>query len=98
MPSNTVCQLLDTGIDLEHPDLNVDINNSASFIANESSDVVGVAARATVVAVKVYNNLPDIDPNSGCPVSSIINGVDFVSIKAQPGDFINMSLGGGRYS
>jgi len=100
---------------LDHSDLNVDVDNSVSFIANESaddqvghgthvagilaaknnsSDVVGVAAGATVVAVKVCNKLPDSDPNSGCPVSSIVNGVDFVSIKAQPGDIINMSLGG----
>jgi hypothetical protein len=107
--------ILDTGIDLDHQDLNVDINNSASFIATESADdqvghgthvagilaakdntrdVVGVAAGATVVAVKVCNSLPPSDPNSGCPASSIINGVDYVSIKASPNDIVNMSLGG----
>jgi len=110
-----IAWILDSGIDLDHPDLNVDVNNSASFIASESADdqdghgthvagiiaaknnsigVVGVAAGATVVAVKVCNSLPPSDPNSGCPVSSIINGVDYTAIRAQPGDIVNMSLGG----
>lgn len=30
--------IIDHGIDLDHPDLNVDVQNSASFIANESAD------------------------------------------------------------
>lgn len=30
--------ILDTGIDLDHPDLNVDVANSVSFIATESAD------------------------------------------------------------
>lgn len=36
--TGTTAWILDTGIDLDHPDLNVDVNNSASFIASESAD------------------------------------------------------------
>jgi hypothetical protein len=111
--------ILDSGIDLDHPDLNVDISNSVSFIAKESADdkvghgthvagilaaknnsrdVVGVAAGASVVAVKVCNSLPPSDPESGCPADVIIDGLDYVSTNAQPDDIINMSLGGPAYS
>ncbi len=107
--------ILDTGIDLDHSDLNVHTGNSVSFIANESADdqvghgthvagiiaaqnnsqdVVGVAYGANVVAVKVCNSLPPSDPDSGCPVDAIIDGVDYVSNNAQPNDIVNMSLGG----
>ena len=103
--------VLDTGIDLTHPDLNVDVQNSASFIANETANdgnghgthvagiiastgqntgIQGVAAGATVVAVKVCHD----DEQLGCPENSVINGIDFISIRAQPGDIVNMSLGG----
>lgn len=51
--------------------------------------VVGVAAGATVVAVKVLNSL-----GSGLN-SGVIEGVDYVAENAAPGDVANMSLGGG---
>lgn len=52
-------------------------------------DVVGVAAGATVVAVKVLNSL-GTGMNSG-----VIEGIDYVAANAEPGDVANMSLGGG---
>lgn len=103
--------ILDTGIDLDHPDLNVDVQNSASFIANEPADdgnghgthvagivastgqntgIQGMAAGATVVAIKVCHD----DPNLGCPINSIVDGIDFIAIRAEPEDIVNMSLGG----
>lgn len=107
--------ILDTGIDLNHSDLNVDTNNSASFISGESSDdgnghgthvagiiassgnntnVVGVATGATVVAIKVcYDEAPS-QFESQCPASSIINGIDYISIRAQSNDIVNLSFGG----
>lgn len=112
--TGTTAWILDTGIDLDHPDLDVDVPNSVSFIAAESADdvvghgthvagiiaaennsidVVGVAAGATVVAVKVCNSLPPQDPESGCPTNDIIDGVDYVASHAQSGDIVNMSLG-----
>lgn len=101
--------VLDSGIDLDHPDLNVDTNNSASFISGESADdfnghgthvagilaaidntreVVGVAAGATVVSVKVLNQ------NLFATTTSICNGVDYVATQASTNDVINMSIEG----
>ena len=53
--------------------------------------VVGVAAGATVVAVKVLNRR-----GSGS-ISGVIAGVDYVAANAPSGDVANMSLGGGFY-
>jgi subtilisin family serine protease len=103
--------ILDTGIDLDHPDLNVDVGRSTSFVDNNPDDknghgthvagtiaainnsvgVVGVAAGATVVAVKVLGN-----GGSGS-YSGIIAGVDYVAGAAGNGDAANMSLGGSAY-
>jgi subtilisin family serine protease len=101
--------IIDTGIDLDHPDLNVDVSKSRNFNSgssandgnghgthvagtiaakNNSIGVVGVAADATVVAVRVLGN-----SGSGS-YSQIIAGVDYVRSAAQPGDVANMSLGG----
>ncbi len=103
--------IIDTGIDLDHPDLNVDLVNGWNFVAgtqaadddnghgshcagiaaaiDNDEGVIGVAAGATVVPVKVLNRR-----GSGS-YSTIIAGVDWVADHAAPGDVANMSLGGG---
>ena len=103
--------IIDTGIDLDHPDLNVDKINGYNFIANtqvadddnghgshcagiaaavdNSEGVIGVAAGAPVVPVKVLNRR-----GSGA-YSVIIAGVDWVAENGIPDDVANMSLGGG---
>lgn len=108
---NNVAWIIDTGIDLDHPDLNVDVARSKNFdnekksadddnghgthvagtiaAIDNDSYVVGVAAGATVVAVKVLNR-----QGSGW-TSNIIAGVDYVAANGSPGDVANMSLGGG---
>jgi subtilisin family serine protease len=105
--------IIDTGIDLDHPDLNVDKTSGWNFIANtQTADddnghgshcagiaaavdntigVIGVAAGAKVVPVKVLNKR-----GSGA-YSVIIAGVDWVAEHGVPGDVANMSLGGGFY-
>ncbi len=103
--------VIDTGIDLDHPDLNVDVGRSANFVlrgkgspddgnghgthvagtiaaVDNDCDVVGVAAGAAVVAVRVLDN-----SGSGS-YSGVIAGVDYVAANADPGDVANMSLGG----
>ncbi|MBM4168130.1 MAG: S8 family peptidase [Ignavibacteria bacterium] len=103
--------VIDTGIDLDHPDLNVDVARSRNFVSrgknspddghghgthvagtiaaiNNSIDVVGVAANASVVAVRVLDN-----SGSGS-YSQVIAGVDYVASAASAGDVANMSLGG----
>ncbi|NVK89535.1 MAG: S8 family serine peptidase [Gammaproteobacteria bacterium] len=108
--------VIDTGIDLEHSDLNIDAargfsaftkgknasvddgqghgTHVAGTIAaiDNSQDVVGVAAGATVVPVKV------LDSRGSGSISGVIAGVDHVAANAAPGDCANMSLGGGASS
>lgn len=114
--------VIDTGIQLDHPDLNVDTTRSTDFAADrcvfiwcfDDGDnggvdgnghgthvagtigardngigVVGVAANATLVAVRVLDN------NGSGAMSDVIAGVDYVGANAAPGDVANMSLGGG---
>lgn len=104
--------VIDTGIDLDHPDLNVDASRGANFITKGKSSaddgnghgthvagtiaaidndigVIGVAAGATVIPVRVLDNR-----GSGS-TSGVIAGIDFVGANAAPGDVANMSLGGG---
>jgi subtilisin family serine protease len=50
--------------------------------------VVGIAANATLVAVRVLN-----DTGAGY-YSSIISGIDYVTANARSGDVMNLSLGG----
>jgi subtilisin family serine protease len=56
---------------------------------NNNCDVVGVAAGATVVGVRVLDN-----SGSGS-WAGVIAGVDYVAANADAGDVANMSLGGG---
>jgi subtilisin family serine protease len=107
--------IIDTGIDLDHPDLNVDASNSMTVFTSgpdsESADdlnghgshvagtvaaidneigVIGVAAGATVVAVKV------LDRRGSGSYSGVIDGINYVAGKGQTGDVANMSLGGSK--
>lgn len=102
--------VIDSGIDLDHPDLTVDVGRSRDFTGsrsgpedenghgthvagtigakNNSIGVVGVAAGATVVAVRV------LDRRGSGSYSGVIAGVDYAAGAAGPGDVANMSLGG----
>lgn len=107
--------IIDTGIDLNHPDLNVDASlgflapdirsrvgfsddnghgsHCAGIVAAIDNEigVVGVAAGATVVPVKV------LDRRGSGAYSAIIAGIDYVAATAKAGDAANLSLGGGIY-
>lgn len=106
----SVAWIIDTGIDLDHPDLNVDVARSKTFVLSKSADddnghgshvagtvaaidntigVVGVAAGAKVVAVKVLSR-----SGSGS-TSGVVAGINYVAANAASGDVANMSLGGG---
>lgn len=103
--------IIDTGVDMDHEDLNTDEEHSRSFLSgpkpNQSPDdkhghgthvagtiaaidnnigVVGVAAGATVVSIRV------LDRTGSGSVSGIIKGVDYTSVHAM-GEVVNMSLG-----
>jgi hypothetical protein len=107
--------IIDSGIDLDHNDLNVDVANSISFLTkggpsaaspddqnghgthvagtvgaiDNAIGVIGVAAGAEVVAVRV------LDKSGSGSTSGVIAGIDYVAVNASSGDAANMSLGGG---
>lgn len=100
--------IIDSGIDLTHPDLNVDAADGASFLTSDSSlndafghgthvagiiaarnnsiGVVGVAAGAAVVPIRV------LDATGTGPDSGVIAALDYVYQHAAPGDVVNLSL------
>ena len=108
-----VAWIIDTGIDLDHPDLNVNVAKSKNFVStakspdddnghgshvagtvaakNNDIGVIGVAAGAPVVAVKV------LDRRGSGAYSTIISGVNYVASAGVAGDVANMSLGGPIY-
>ncbi len=104
--------VLDSGIDVDHEDLNVDVsrgftaftkgkdanfndgNGHGTHVAgtiaalNNNVGVIGVAAGAMVVPVKV------LDSRGSGSYSGVIDGVDHVAAYGSSGDVANMSLGG----
>ena len=111
---SSVAWVIDTGIDLDHEDLNVDAsrgfnaftsgrdakslddgNGHGSHVAgtiaaiDNEVGVIGVAAGATVIPVKV------LDSRGSGSYSGVIAGVDHVGANGKAGDVANMSLGGG---
>ncbi len=102
--------IIDSGIDLDHPDLLVvtsstyarsfvggsanDCNGHGTHVAgtaaarNNTIGVVGVAAGAPVVPVRVFGC------SGGSPTSTIVAGINHVAVYDLPGDVANLSLGG----
>ncbi|NIT55149.1 MAG: S8 family serine peptidase, partial [Aliifodinibius sp.] len=99
--SSGTAWVIDTGVDLDHPDLNVDETRSTTFITSgkdsksaddgnghgthvagtiaaldNDSGVVGVAAGASVVGVKV------LDSRGSGSYSGVIDGIDYVAQNA----------------
>lgn len=102
--------IIDTGIDLDHPDLNVDGSRSTTFIARTTPDdqnghgthVAGIiAAKNNTVGVigvapgATVVSVRVLDRRGSGTVSGVIAGVDYVAANGKSGDVANMSLGGG---
>ncbi|WMN12217.1 S8 family serine peptidase [Marivirga salinae] len=110
---SSVAWIIDSGIDLDHEDLNVDASRGFNAFTSgrdgKSTDdgnghgthvagtvaaldnnvgVIGVAAGATVIPVKV------LDSRGSGSYSGVIAGVDHVAANGNPGDVANLSLGG----
>lgn len=98
--------VIDSGIDLDHPDLNVDIQNSASFVAGESADdlnghgthVAGIIAAKNnsigtvgVAAGATVVSVKVLNQTGGGTIADQIDGVDYVAGKASTNDVVNMS-------
>jgi subtilisin family serine protease len=102
--------IIDTGIDLDHPDLNVDVTRSRTFVANTTTadDGNGHGTHVAGTIGAIDNTTGVVGVASGATVvavrvlsasgsgtySAIIDGVDYVTANASAGDVANMSLGG----
>lgn len=103
--------IIDSGVDLDHPDLSVDVTRSRSFLSNNTSpdDQNGHGTHVAGTVAARNNTIGVIGVAPGAPVvsvrvldrrgsgsnSGVIAGVDYVAQFGRPGDVANMSLGGG---
>ncbi|MCL9981913.1 MAG: S8 family serine peptidase [Erythrobacter sp.] len=102
--------VIDGGIQLDHPDLNVDVARSRTFLGKggpgdeggHGTHVAGtIAARDNAIGViGVAPGAPVVavrvlDRRGSGTTSGVIAGVDYVAANGRPGDVANMSLGGG---
>jgi len=101
--------VIDTGIDFNHPDLNVDVNRSRSFINGVTSaddenghgtHVAGIiAAKNNTIGVlgvasgATLISLRVLDKDGTGTLSSIIQALSYINSNAAAGDVVNMSLG-----
>lgn len=101
--------VIDTGIDTDHPDLNVDVTRSRSFLSGNTSveDENGHGTHVAGVIGGKNNMIGVLGVASGASLvsvrvldkegkgngSSIIQALSYVSTNAKVGDVVNMSLG-----
>lgn len=100
--------ILDTGVDLDHPDLNVDAGCSTSFAGSSPDDKNGHGTHVAGTIGALNNDIGVVGVAAGariCAVqvlgasgsgsyADIVDGVDYVAANGASGDVANMSLGG----
>ncbi|MBZ4651735.1 MAG: peptidase s8 and s53 in kexin sedolisin [Proteiniphilum sp.] len=105
--------IIDTGIDLDHPDLNVDQTRGKNFVLKSAlpDDDNGHGTHCSGIIGAMDNNIGTVGVAAGATVvpikvlnrkgsgtySQIIAGIDYVAANAKTGDAVNMSFGGGVY-
>jgi len=105
--------IIDTGIDTDHPDLNVDAAAGKTFVPRTSSpdDDHGHGTHCAGIVAAIDNTVGVVGVAAGAKVvpvkvldkrgsgamSTIIAGVDYVIGSGAAGDAVNMSLGGSAY-
>lgn len=102
--------IVDTGVDTDHPDLNVDTQRSRSFVSGQTSveDENGHGTHVAGIVGAKNNSVGVTGVASGARIvalkvldqlgegrlSGIIQAVNYVSQNGRAGDVINLSLGG----
>jgi len=102
--------IVDTGIDLDHPDLNVQTNTTyaVSFVGGTADDCNGHGSHVAGIAAARNNTIGVIGMAPGALVvpvrvfgctggsatSTIVNGINHVATYDFTGDAMNLSLGG----
>ena len=103
--------VIDTGVDLDHPDLYVDVARAKTFVSGtynaDDQNGHGTHVAGTIGAklngIGVIGVAPGarivpvrvLDRNGSGYTSGVIAGVDYVAANGRPGEVANMSLGGG---
>ncbi|WP_299395870.1 S8 family peptidase [uncultured Gelidibacter sp.] len=103
--------VIDSGVDLDHPDLNVDEARSRSFLGKNSTpdDQNGHGTHVAGTIGALNNSIGSVGVAPGTTIvavrvldrrgsgstSGVIAGVDYVAANASSNDVANMSLGGG---
>ena len=94
--------IIDSGIDLDHPDLNVDVDRSRSFVPGEPSpddqNGHGSHVAGTVAAIDNGIGVIGVAPNAKVVALKVLGAdgiaaLDYVAAVGEPGDAANMSLG-----
>ncbi|MDY8134864.1 S8 family serine peptidase [Aquimarina sp. 2201CG5-10] len=102
--------VIDSGIDLDHPDLNVVTNSTyaKSFVGGSPNDCNGHGTHVAGTAAAINNSIGVVGVSSGASVvpvrvfgcsggsstSTILSGINHVGQFDLPGDVANLSLGG----
>ncbi len=105
--SSNKAWVIDSGVDLNHPDLNVDQNLTTSFLANQgSNDIYGHGTHVAGIIAAKDNAIDVVGVTPGtqvvgvkvcneygqCYVSDVKAGIDYVANKFSAGDVANISL------
>ena len=105
--------IIDTGIDLTHPDLIVDVASGKTYVSRTKTpnDDNGHGTHCAGIVAAIDNTIGVVGVAAGAKVvpvkvldkrgsgaySTIIAGVNFVIANGVAGDAVNMSLGGSAY-
>jgi subtilisin family serine protease len=105
--------IIDTGIDFSHPDLNVDISRSVSYVKKNTTpedqnghgtNVAGIIGAKDnsigVIGVAPGATLVSVrvlDKKGNGTISAVIAGINYVAANGTAGDVANLSLGVSAY-